>query len=456
MKLARTIFFSTFVLVTALAGAQNQPAPLQLTLQETITRALKSNLSVLLASAQVENAAGTRQRQLASLLPHVTADHVTSFHNQNLQALGLSFTGFPIPKVVGPLSNYDYRVYANQSVIDRQAYHALKSSERQQDAAQLSYQDSLNLVIRQAAGLYLTSQTAQAEVEADESRVTTSTALLKLAQDQHDLGLATGIDVVRAQVQLQRDQQTLLVARDDYETSILNLQRFIGMMPGEPVALAQRLEFHPLQPPKIGAAVETALQARSDYRSLFSQREALLEQQKAAHARYLPKLSVDGNYGALGRSYGSMPGIGLIEGVVSITVFDRDREGQQAQIASQLHQIDAQIADMRRGIEQDLRKALLDLQSTEQQVSVTQAGLDLAQRELTLAQDRFKNGLNDNIEVITAQSSLQSAQDDRIAALARHADAAIALGRALGATGSEYQKYMDSNVVSPQTGEEEK
>ena len=425
----------------ALSPAQN-PAPLQLTLEDAIARALKWNLSVRVASAEIENAAGTRERQLSALLPHVTADHATSLHNTNLVAFGLSAPGLPIPRVIGPLSNYDYRVAGSQAIVDRQAYHALKSTERQQDAVKLSYQDTRELVIRDAAGLYLQSQAAQAQVEADESRVTTSQALLKLAQDQHNNGLATGVDLVRAQVQLQRDQQTLLVARDDYDTSILYLERFIGMTPGEPIVLAQRLAFYPLQPPDIGAAVETALEARADYRSLFAQRQALVEQQKAAHARYLPRFSVDGNYGALGRSYGFMPGIGLIEGVVSITVFDRDREGQQAQTTSQLHKIDAQIADMRRGIEQDLRKSILDLQSTEQQVKVTQAGLDLAQRELTLAQDRFKNGLGDNVEVVTAQSSLQSAEDNHIAALARHADAAVALGRALGAGERNYQKYL--------------
>ncbi|HLI63072.1 MAG TPA: TolC family protein [Terriglobales bacterium] len=432
----------TILLVAgALAPAQN-PAPLRLTLEEAIARALKWNLSVRLASAEVEDAAGTRERQLSALLPHVTADNATSLHNTNLVAFGLSAPGLPIPRVVGPLSNYDYRAAGSQAIVDRQAYHALKSAERQQDATKLSYQDTRDLVVRETAGLYLQSQTAQAQVEADESRVATSQALLKLAQDQHNHGLATGVDVVRAQVQLQRDEQTLLVARDDYDTSILNLERFIGMTPGEPIVLAQRLEFYSLQPPDISAAVETALEARADYRSLFAQRQALVEQQKAARARYLPKFTVDGNYGPLGRTYGFMPGIGLIEGVVSVTVFDRDREGQQAQITSQLHKIDAQIADLRRGIEQDLRKAVLDLQSAEQQVKVTQAGLDLAERELTLAQDRFKNGLGDNVEVITAQSSLQSAEDDHIAALARHADAAVALGRALGANERNYQKYL--------------
>jgi outer membrane protein TolC len=433
---------SMLLLAGTPAQTQTQPAPSRLTLQEAIEQALKANLSVRMAAAQVEGSAGSRERRLSTLLPHVTADSVTSFQNRNLRALGLSSSTFPIPVVVGPLSNYDYRFYASQAVVDRQAYHAFKASEFQQDATKLSYQDTRDLVIRQTAGLYLNAQTAQAAVETDASRVETSGALLKLAQDQHDTGLATGIDVVRAQVQSQRDQQTLLVARDAYESSILNLERFLGMPPGEPLDLAERLEFHSLKAPDINEATQTALQARSDYRSLFSQRETLLQQRKASRARYWPRLSVDGNYGPLGRSYGTMPGIGVIEGVVSITVFDRDREGEQMEIASQLHKVDAQIADLRRGIEQDLRKAILDLQSAEQQVRVTQAGLDLAEREMALAKDRFKNGLTDNIEVVTAQSSLQSAQDDHISALARHSDAAMALGRALGATESNYQKYL--------------
>ena len=90
-----------------------------------------------------------------------------------------------------------------------------------------------------------------------------------------------------------------------------------------------------------------------------------------------------------------------------------------------------------------MRKAILDLESTENQVTVTEAGLDLAERELNMAQDRFRNGVTDNIEVVTAQSTLAGAQDDRIVALARHADAVMALVRSLGGTEKIYQMYLD-------------
>jgi outer membrane protein TolC len=442
------------VLLTALLlgqAAQAEPAagPVRLTLREAIELGLKANLGVLVARAAVDEAAGTRERRSSVLLPHVSADHVTSFQNRNLQAFGISIRGFPLPVAVGPFSNYDYRIFASQSVVDRQASHALKASADQEQAARLSYQDARDLVVRQAAGLYLDAQSAAAQVEAAESRLRTSRTLLQLAQDQHGSGLATGVDVVRAQVQAQRDRQSLLVAQDSYATSLLALERFLAIRPGTPLELAEPLAFHQVEAPNPEEAMGRAVLERSDYRSLLAQRDSLVEQMKASRARYLPKFSVDGNYGALGRSYGTMPGIGAIEGTLQVTVFDRDRNGEQQEIASRIDRIDRQIADLKLGIEQDLRQAILDLDSAAQQVTVTQAALELAQRELALAQDRFKNGLGDNVEVITAQSALQSSQDDRILALARHADATMALVRALGAGEKNYQRYLGGGPQPP-------
>ncbi|HUJ41552.1 MAG TPA: TolC family protein [Candidatus Acidoferrales bacterium] len=414
----------------------------RLTLREAIALALKNNLSVRVARTQVDEAAGTELRKRSALEPTVTSDAFANLQDRNLHAIGFTFPGAPIPLTTGTFGTYDFRVFAKQSVVDRQAYHTYQSSKRQLDATKMTYQDTRDLVIRQAAGYYLDAQAASAELQAAGARVETSRALEKLARDQHAAGLATAVDVLRAQVQLQRDQQSLLVARDSYQTSLLVLQRYLGLRPGAPLELAERLEFRTLAPPEPDQAVQAALEARADFRALRAQREALGEQLKASHARYYPKLSINGDYGAFGRNFGEMPGVGQVQGTVSFTLFDRDRSGEKQELSSRLERVEEQIADLQRGIEQDVRKALLDLASAEQQVSVTQAGVDLAASELKLAEDRFRNGVTDNIEVITAQSSLQSAQDDHIAALARHADARMALARALGATEQSYERYL--------------
>lgn len=446
---------ASFFIALLLYGQQG-PAPLRLTMRDAIAMGLKANLGVQVAGTQVSEASGTLERQRSVLLPHVTADHQTSFQNRNLQAfglsaqaLGLSIPGLTFPVTVGPFSNYDYRISASQTVLDFQAKHTVRAGDHQQQSARLTYQDARDQVVRQAAGLYLSAQSAAAQVESAEARVTTSQALVQLAEDQHKNGLATAVDVLRAQVQLRRDEQSLLADRNAYQTSLLSLTRYLGISPGTPIGIADHLSLYEPKTPGIAEALPAALKARSDYLSLRSQREALIEQQKASRARYLPRLTIDGNYGVLGRSYGTMPGIGAIEATLAVTVFDHDREGEQKELASRIERINDQIADYERGIEQDLRKALLDLDTTRQQVSVTQSALELSQRELELAKDRFKNGLTDNLEVVTAQSSLQGAQDDYILSLAQHEDALMSLIRAMGASEQSYQRFLGEGSISP-------
>jgi outer membrane protein TolC len=444
MKLYRAWAVSLAALLVAWGKpvSAQQVSPKRLTLTEAIQLALKNNLSVRVARTQVDELEGTRERREASLLPHASGNLLANRQNVNLGALGFtSIPNIPIPTVVPAFNHYDSRILASQPLIDREAYHNLKATEKQVQASKLTYQDTRDLVVRETAGLYLDSEVGFAEIETAESRVTTSQALEKLARDQHDQGLATAVDVVRAQVQLARDRQTLLVARDAYQTSLLALARFMGISPGTPLELAGHMDFHPVPAPPIDEALRTALEARSDYRSLLSQRESLVEQEKAARARYFPKLSVNGDYGALGTAQ-TMAGIGEIQGTISISLFDWDRTGQRKELESRVRRLNEQIDDLTRGIEQDLRKALLDLDSASNQVSVTESALALAERELSLAQDRFRNGVTDNIEVVTAQDTLASAQDDRIMALARHIDAGMALARALGATEKIYQTYL--------------
>ncbi|MGA3295199.1 MAG: TolC family protein [Candidatus Acidiferrales bacterium] len=443
---ATALFLLLLAMSAACASAQDTPR--RLTLKDAIDLALKQNVNVQVSATQIDEAEGTRTRRLAALLPHASAASLANLLKNNLSIEGISLPG--IPTAVGPFAYYDFRVFASQAVIDRQALHNWKASARQEEATRLSYQDTRDFVVREAAGLYLQSETAAAEVEAAQSRVETSRVLEKLAKDQHDQGLATAIDVVRSQVQLARDQQTLLVAQDNYQTSLLVLARFLGLSPGTSFEPSEKLEFRHIDTPDIDKALPEALGARDDYRSLFSQQQSLMEQEKASHARYLPTLAVNGNYGPSGRNFGAMPATGGIEAILSVTIFDRDRTGEKQELESRVDRLKAQTEDLARGIEQDLRKAILDIHSTEQQVSVTQAAFDLAQRELSLAEDRFRNGVTDNIEVVTAQDALASAQDDRIAAIAQNADARTALARALGATEKNYQTYLGQ--VDPRSG----
>jgi outer membrane protein TolC len=168
-----------------------------------------------------------------------------------------------------------------------------------------------------------------------------------------------------------------------------------------------------------------------------------MEQQRANRARWYPKLSINGNVGELGRSIGGVDTTGLIQGQADFTIFDRDRDGEAQQLLSRMKRIDDQIADLRRGVDEDIREALLNLDSTAQQVKVASDGQELARRELELAQDRFQAGTANNVEVVTAQDELARAEENYILAVSSHVDAKYALARALGDTEKNILEFTE-------------
>jgi outer membrane protein TolC len=235
------------------------------------------------------------------------------------------------------------------------------------------------------------------------------------------------------------------VAQNQLQQSLLALARNLGMSPGTPLELAEPLRYQVLSQPQPETLLSAALQSRADYLSLASQRQGLIQQQRASRARFYPRLSLNGNIGELGRSIGGVQTTGMIQGQIDFTVFDRDRNGEAEQLASRVKRIDDQIADLQRGVDEDIREALLNLDSAAQQVDVAQQGRQLAQRELSLAQDRFQAGTANNVEVVTAQDELARAQENYIVAVSSHVDAKFALARAMGDTEKNILQFMGNS-----------
>ena len=407
-----------------------QPHALRLTLRDAIERGLRANLQILVAETHLEEAQATGKRARALLLPKVYGESTASIQNRSLRAFGISAPGFP--NVVGPFSLYDFRVYVNQPVLDLSAYHLYKGSQRQEEAARLSREDARAVITRAVSALYLSGQSAEARTEAARTRVATGEALLKLARDRRDVGVATGVDVLRAEVALTNGRQRLLEAENSASQVLLRLARATGISLSTSIELAEPLTFTPAPALGLDAVLARVLETRPDYLALAEQRGAAVAEKRSVKARRLPRLDVRADYGGIGRNLGEINQTGTIQGRISVPLFDGDRGGEIAQIEARLRRIDYQLADMRVGIEQELREALLNLESAAAQVEVARHGKQLAERELELSRARFETGVTNNIEVINAQDAVARAQENEILALTRHADGRSALERAMG------------------------
>ena len=118
---------------------------------------------------------------------------------------------------------------------------------------------------------------------------------------------------------------------------------------------------------------------------------------------------------------------------LSVPIFDGgQRESRISENRSRVRQEAIRMKDVSDQVTLEVRNALLTLESSRQQVSVAQKGVELASKELSFARDRFAAGLTTNIEVTNAQTSVARARDNLIEALFRFNASRINLARAKG------------------------
>ena len=102
------------------------------------------------------------------------------------------------------------------------------------------------------------------------------------------------------------------------------------------------------------------------------------------------------------------------------------------QADARLEQSHERLDSLRAQIDSDVRAALLNLQSSEDQVNVARSNIDLAEETLTQSRDRFSAGVTDTVEVVQSQEAVSSAHERYISSLYSYNYAKISLVRALG------------------------
>lgn len=421
-----------------------QPAAgvLALTLPDAIGRGLKYNLGLVLGQQGVRTAEAARLRALNRLLPNIDFRASETVQQINLAALG--FSGFPgIPQIIGPFSVVDARASMTQPVLDLSARYGARSGREGARAAQSSYEDTRDLVVLAVAGLYLQATAGQARIEAVRAQLATAEALYKRAVDMKGAGVVAGIDVLRAQVEMQAQQQRLIFFRNEYEKQKLSLARAIGLPVGQQFSLSGQLSYTP--PPAITfeQAVEEAYRSRGDYRGALALVSAAESARRAAQAERYPTLSLDGNYGAIGRTPGQSHGTFAAAASLTIPVFQGEQvKANVLEADALLEQRRAELEDLRAGIHYQVRTAFLDLTAAGDQVQVAKSEVDLAAQQLTQAQDRFAAGVVNNIEVVQAQEAVATANENYISSLYSYNFAKASLARSLGGAEKRSREFL--------------
>ncbi len=417
--------------------------PVALSLDDAVAYGLKQNLGGVLATDAVTDARGQRWQALSELLPNVVTDTGFGVHQVNVKAaFGLTIHGEP--PIIGPFGYFDSRAYLTQSAFDWAAIQRARSSRSEVKSAEFGAKDARELIVLVIVSNYLLVIADQSEVDSATSQRDTAKALFQQTSDQKTAGLASAVDVLRSQVQLQSREQKLIVAHNNLAKQKLVLARAIGFPLGQTFEITTRIPYRELTPSSLDEAIQSAYNARTDFQSQVNQVRSAELSRRAASAERYPSLGVETDYGLSGVNPGSSHGTVDAAATLRIPIFQGGRvHGDVLRADASLSREKQRLEDLRARIDQEVRDAYLDLEATSQEVSVEQSAVTLATQTLEQSRDRFVSGVTDNIEVVQAQDVLAVATDSYIASLYSHNLAKISLARAIGVAESGFAKYVE-------------
>jgi outer membrane protein TolC len=420
---------------------------LPLSLQDAINRGLRQNLGALLSSADIQSARGQRWEYLSALLPHVTADPFIDVSRLNLSEIGFKNPGaIGLPIGVGPFSYFDSRFAVSQSVFDWKSINAERASRQSLKAAEFSYKDARDLVVLAVGYTYLQGIADEARIETATAQVSTAQALYDQAANRVKAGTSPQIDALRASVELQTRQQQLIQAKNNFSIQKLTIARVIGLAPGQEFDLADKSPYQPFQSVSLDEALQRAYTSRSDYQAAMADTHAAEYARKSAAAGYFPSLSFSADYGAAGSHPSTATSVYDIKGTLHIPVFlGGSVHGDVLQADARLQQARDRQENLRAQIDADVRTALLNLQSSAEQVTVARSNIDLAEQTLAQSRDRFTAGVTDTVEVVQSQELVVSAHEQYITSLYNYNLAKITLARAIGIAEEGVKSYFKGN-----------
>lgn len=422
----------------AVAAESHSSTPeLKISLRDAIQAAVDNNVNVRLLKERIALAQARADTSLGAMLPNLSG-----YVNGRNQTVNLATFGIPQNSlsalglngnVTEPFDVYDARASLVQNLFSLSLIQRWRAAKTGVNVADLDAEVTKRDVMATVGLLYIEALRADEAVKARLADIELGEQLLKLAGDRKTAGVATGLDVTREEVHLENSRQRWLVSKNEQESARLNLIRALGIDFDVLLTLTDELKFVEVETQYPEEALTTAREQRLELRAQENRQKLAQLSLSSVTSERLPSLSLNGDYGWIGLKPDEAPATRMIGMTLSVPIFDGgQRESRISENRSRVRQEAIRMKDVSDQVTLEVRNALLTLESSRQQVSVAQKGVELASKELSFARDRFAAGLTTNIEVTNAQTSVARARDNLIEALFRFNASRINLARAKG------------------------
>jgi outer membrane factor, OMF family len=409
-----------------------------LTLQEAIALGQQRNRNLQIAALQVDQQRFTLRQVRAAIYPTVTTS--ASIARSDSAQAAITAKQFGRPNRPNATNNFSGSVQLNYDVFTSgQRPASIRAAEAAVRSTEKAYQIQLRQVRLDVANDYYDLQQADESINIARQTVESGQENLRVAQAKESAGLGTRFDVLQAQVSLANNQQQLIQAQSQQQTSRRQLAQRLSLPDTLNVVTADPVAVIGTWSPSLEESIVQALQNRSELGQTIDQRNIALQNRKVALGSLGPQLTFnanialaddlgDQNLGAYGYGVGAQ---------ASKTIFDGgSAKAIAAQQVANASIAETQFTSFKNVIRFQVEQNYYTLQASRDRIVATRCAIEQATQGLALAKLRRDNGVGTSLEVSNATTDLAQARNNYLTAI-------VSYNRALSAL----QRYTSQNTT---------
>jgi outer membrane protein len=410
------------VLLYAVLFAAAVPAQDKITLDQAITMALENNPDLAMDKPALEAARSESTAARAGYLPRLDVEQSFLSGNNPVYVFGTLLTqqkftlaNFALPSLNSPdpLNNLQTRVVAQQTIWDGgRTRQNLEAGRLGVEMTERAHDDHVRQVLMAVLEAYHSVSLSRKAWETSLTALNSVEAIVKQAQARVQSGLAIEADLLRSQVYLASARQVEIQARGRHEMAKAALNRILGTSLDANPGDTEELKPLATAPPSEEALLAEQRQRRPDYQQLLVEIRQADSEVRSHHSQFYPQIGAFASWEADNPSFKEGGGTNWSGGIsLRWNIFAGGSDTAQLRAAQQRsEQKRRQLKALESVMALEVRKALIQCKSADQQVQAMQASESQSEESLRILKNRYEAGLATITDLLAAEAARSGAR----------------------------------------------
>lgn len=444
---------------SGVAAAQEADAPERvLSLDEAVQLALANNLNLLSTVDVVHGAQISEQVAESRFNFKMTPSYARGVGDQSVvdQRFGLqvsqllpfgttvtgSYRTDTASNQLGNLNNSILGIGVTQPLLrgfgTRATQFELENAERNVQGAERNLELARQRLAVDVVASYYNIIRQQGLVEVAAGSLTRNRELLRASEARLEVGLASKLDVFRAELQLSQAEEALILRQEGLELALDAFKFNLGLGPNEQVSLEMvQPEYQPIAV-DIDALTETALRSRIEVREERDRIDDARRTRAISKQNLLPQLDLNMRYEQRGFGDSLTSSFDFQDSAFNVflsTSYDLDRTSDNASYALAQIDLDARRRSLKLteyNVANEVRAAARNVERVGKSIELQERSIDFAEKQLRLATLRYQRGLASNFDIIDAENNLIQARSNYVSLVTDYHVAKMQLKRVTG------------------------